>query len=117
MLEKQVRRKVRERLRKEFGEDLWLYSTTNAGYGTSGAPDFLGCLAGIFFGVECKRDKAHKPTALQKHAMETIRRARGSAFVVYDEETLDELVGVLRMRLDAMAYVTRRLREGGGDAG
>ena len=118
--EKQVRRRVRDRLERTFGTRVWLYPTTNTGYGKAGAPDLLGCLEGFFFAVECKRDRSHRPTALQAHVMEQIEEAKGKAFVVCDEESMDELTYELARRVEAIEALRREVTihgmvEGGGD--
>jgi hypothetical protein len=59
------------------------------GYGNSGAPDFLVCLAGRFIGIECKAGK-NQPTALQEKNLSLIRKAGGTAMVV-NEDNLPQL--------------------------
>jgi hypothetical protein len=55
------------------------------GYGNQGAPDFLICLNGLFYGVECKAGKG-KPTELQLLNMRKIIKAGGVALVVYEND-------------------------------
>ena len=63
--------------------DIGAYYTmpVTGGYGNSGVPDFVGCLRGKFFGVECKANGG-KPTALQLKHLNDIRCAGGIALVV-----------------------------------
>lgn len=49
-----------------------------AGYGASGVPDRVVCIAGVFWGIEVKRD-GKMPTALQTTRMNEIRAAGGMA--------------------------------------
>ena len=51
------------------------------GYGNQGAPDFLICLNGLFYGIECKAGKG-KTTALQDLNLKKIIDAGGVALVV-----------------------------------
>jgi hypothetical protein len=51
------------------------------GYGTSGAPDFLVCWRGMFFGIECKAGNK-TPTALQERNMCAIQNAGGKVAVI-----------------------------------
>ena len=55
------------------------------GFGKQGAPDFLVCLKGKFFGIECKAGKG-KTTALQELNLQHIRDAGGVALVVYEDD-------------------------------
>lgn len=63
--------------------DLGAYYTmpVTGGFGTSGAPDFIVCYAGVFFGLECKAN-GNKPTALQEKHLAAISTAGGLACVV-----------------------------------
>ncbi len=59
------------------------------GYGKSGAPDFLICWNGLFFGVECKAGD-NTATPLQLRNLHDIRKAGGSAIVI-NEGNVDKL--------------------------
>ena len=58
------------------------------GYGRQGAPDFLVCYQGKFFGIETKAGKG-KTTALQDLNLSNIRSAGGVALVVYEDDVKD----------------------------
>jgi hypothetical protein len=67
------------------------------GYGKQGAPDFLVCYQGKFFGIETKAGKG-KTTALQEMNLKHIRDAGGVALVVYEDDVIhieNQLVGRL----------------------
>ena len=51
-------------------------------YGTAGIPDIIVCHKGRFIALEAKVDR-NKPTRLQAATIEQIRRAGGTAAVVY----------------------------------
>jgi Holliday junction resolvase len=72
----------------------YFYPVTG-GYGRSGVPDIVCCLAGNFIGIECKAGD-NKPTALQNKNLEEIQAAGGFAFVV-NEDNIDSLERVLGM--------------------
>ena len=59
------------------------------GFGNAGAPDFLVCYNGAFFGIECKAN-GNKPTALQLYHMTQIRKAGGRSFLI-DENNVETL--------------------------
>lgn len=83
--------KVKREVRKILTE-LGAYYTmpVTGGYGASGAPDFVVCYRGLFFGLECKAG-TNKPTALQEKNLASISKAGGLACVVNENN-----VGVLR---------------------
>jgi hypothetical protein len=76
--EGRVKKKVKEVL-----NELGAYYTmpVTGGYGGSGAPDFIICIGGLFYGIECKANGG-KPTALQLKHHDDIRKAGGIALVV-----------------------------------
>ena len=88
--ESKVKSKVKRILR-----DMGAYYVMphGAGYGNAGVPDFLVCLDGLFFGIECKANGG-KPTALQLHHLSQIRKANGRGFVI-DENNVDDLERML----------------------
>lgn len=90
--EGKVKKKVTSIL-KELGA-YYFYPVTG-GYGRSGVPDIVCCLAGNFIGIECKAGD-NKPTALQEKNMKEIQAAGGFAFVV-NEDNIDALERVLGM--------------------
>ena len=92
--EGRVKKKVKEVL-----DDLGAYFVmpVTGGYGGSGAPDFIMCIAGLFYGIECKANGG-KPTALQLKHHDDIRKAGGIAFVV-DETNVENL------RKELISYV------------
>ena len=55
------------------------------GYGNQGAPDFLVCHKGLFYGIETKAGKG-KTTALQELNLERIKKAGGVALVVREND-------------------------------
>ena len=90
--------RVKKRV-KEILSDLNAYAVmpVTGGYGGSGAPDFIICIAGLFYGIECKANGG-KPTALQLKHHDDIRKAGGIAFVV-DETNVENL------RKEILSYV------------
>jgi len=87
--------KVKAAVRKVLTElGAYYVMPVTSGYGNSGAPDFLVCLAGLFIGIECKAGK-NTPTALQEKNLQQIQKADGSAFVV-NEHNITELDYLLR---------------------
>ena len=89
--EAKVKKKVRDTLK-----ELHAYYTMpmTGGYGSSGAPDFLVCWRGLFFGIECKAGK-NTTTALQELNIKAIREAGGKAIVI-NENNADQLGSWMR---------------------
>jgi len=75
------------KLLKEFR--VYYFYPVTGGFGRSGVPDVICCVAGYFFGIECKAGK-NKPTPLQEAEMQKIQDAGGHTLVV-NELNIDEL--------------------------
>lgn len=97
--EKKVKDKVK-RLLAEHGAYYFMPATH--GYGSSGVPDIAACLAGRFFGIECKAG-GNKPTALQLKNLRELSSAGGVAVVV-DETGLEKLANLLTGVSDSGLY-------------
>lgn len=69
------------------------------GFGNSGVPDFLCCVAGHFLAIEAKAGKG-VPTALQKKNLAEIEYAGGFSMVVR-EDNIDLLGRTLQMLKDS----------------
>lgn len=84
--------KIKSKLDKMLkSEKVWFYSPQAGPFGRAGVPDRVAILEGQFIGIECKADRAKKPTALQLKCMKEIEMAGGKCFVVYDDETINEV--------------------------
>ena len=55
----------------------------------------MAILGGQFIGLECKADRTKKPTALQLQCMQEIEDAGGKCFVVFDEESIEQVRGYI----------------------
>jgi hypothetical protein len=78
--------------------DAYYFFPATHGYGRSGVPDIICCIAGKFVAIECKAGD-NKPTALQEKEMADIRKQGGIAIVV-NEDNLTLLGSILRSLLD-----------------
>ena len=96
--EGRVKRKVTELL-KQHG--IWYFFPGNNGFGKSGIPDIIAIVCGTFVGIECKADKSKKPTALQLATGAQIRAAGALWFLVYDDESLQQIEIYIQERLHA----------------
>ena len=85
--------KVKAKIDKMLSEfkGVWFYSPQSGIYGAAGIPDRVACINGHFVGIEAKADRTKKPTRLQSQCMAKIERAGGKCFVVYDDETLEQV--------------------------
>jgi Holliday junction resolvase len=95
--EKRVKTKVESILK---AEGAYYFFPATHGYGRSGVPDIIACVAGHFLAIECKAG-TNKPTALQVREIENIRLAGGVAVVANEEnwDTLPELIRKLKERV------------------
>ena len=75
MSELALQRKVMKMIKKDFPE-AFAYKAHDQF--TVGLPDVMGCISGIFFGIELK-DPGQKPRPLQEYVLERIRNAGGYA--------------------------------------
>jgi Holliday junction resolvase len=91
--EGKVKKKVAELLKK-YG--AYYFFPAMGAFGRAGIPDIVGCHSGQYFAVECKAGKG-KTTAIQEAEIEKIRKAKGHAFVI-NEENLDLLETYLKER-------------------
>jgi Holliday junction resolvase len=82
--ESKVKTKVKKIL-KELGAYYVMPAT--GGFGNSGAPDFVVCHRGRFFGIECKAGR-NTTTALQDHNLYQIQKAGGTAMII-NESNVD----------------------------
>lgn len=98
--EAKVKKKVKDIL-KELG--AYYTMPVTGGYGNSGVPDFIICIAGLFYGIECKANGG-KPTALQLKHMDDIRKAGGIAVIV--DET-----NVANLRKELLSYVESKSKQ------
>lgn len=84
--------KIKNKLDKMLkSEKVWYYSPQAGPFGRAGVPDRVAILEGQFVGIECKADRTKKPTALQLKCMKEIEMAGGKCFVVFDDETIEEV--------------------------
>lgn len=74
--------------------NVYYFFPATHGYGRSGVPDIVSCVRGRFVAIECKAGN-NKPTALQERELDNIRRARGIA-VVINENNIDLLETILK---------------------
>lgn len=109
--------KVKAKVKKILVE-LGAYYTMpmGTGFSSSGAPDFIICIAGLFYGIECKANGG-KPTALQLKHLDDIRKAGGVALVV-DETNVEnlrkELLSHVKSKEDLVALESRQVDQGSG---
>lgn len=93
--ENRVKTKVKKTL-DEMG--IYHFSPFQAGMGRAGISDIICCYNGMFVAIECKAGK-NKPTALQEREMNAIRKSKGLAFVI-NEENVDNLKELLQWKKD-----------------
>jgi hypothetical protein len=72
---------------------VYYFSPAANGYGRAGIPDFICCVDGFFFAIECKAGKG-KTTALQDLEIAGIMQAGGVAIVV-NEDNIGDVAKVI----------------------
>jgi hypothetical protein len=87
--EGRVKDKVR-RLFSKYGAQIYSFMPVQTGLGAS-TLDFLCCVNGLAFYVETKADKTKKPTKRQDLIADQMREAGAMVFIVYDDDSLNEL--------------------------
>lgn len=86
---------VKRQIRKILdAEGVYYAMPMGTGYGNSGVPDFLCCVAGKFLAIEAKAGRG-KTTALQDAHLEKIKAANGVAMII-NEENIDSIMPLLR---------------------
>lgn len=75
--------------------DVFWFMPVQMGYTKQGIPDFICCVAGSFFAIECKAGN-NTPTMLQHITIGQIRAAKGQAIVI-NENNLSLVETYLRM--------------------
>ena len=112
--EAKVKAKIDKMLSQFKG--VWFYSPQSGIYGAAGIPDRIACINGHFVGIEAKADRTKKPTRLQSQCMAKIEMAGGKCFVVFDDETLEQvrqyIVGVLAKKQMDVPHVSNTESEG-----
>ena len=64
------------KLRREFGEDLFIFKVHGGPFQMTGLPDLVGCLRGRFVGIEVKVG-SNQPSKIQHYILTRINRAGG----------------------------------------
>ena len=101
--ESRLQRAIRRKLTHEVG-GYWL-KIAGGPFQKAGVPDILGCVNGLFIGLEVKRPdrgKKSEPSELQKIEIQLINLAGGTAGVVTSPKEAIKLV------LKALARAKRR---------
>lgn len=88
-----LQNKVIKVLKQLFKDDIWFAKISDR-Y-NKGIPDIVGCIDGLFFGLELKRETG-KPSGLQVHTINKINKAGGKACIVRTvEESLLTIKSIL----------------------
>ena len=94
--EGKVKKKI-NKLLDSYRPLLYYHMPVPYGYGRT-TIDYLGCVCGLFFGIEAKGhtsgDKS-RPTERQEGVIEDMRAAEGKVFVINDDDGLVELAAWL----------------------
>jgi hypothetical protein len=95
--ESRLSRSIQRDLKREFGFDVFVFKVWGSEHMMSGLPDLIGCVHGLFFGLEVKLPANRSGVSLrQKFVMEMITRAGGITAVVCSPA---EAVAIIRTSL------------------
>ena len=93
------REKVYENKIKAYLKSIGAYFIKTHGdrFSKVGTPDILACVNGYFVAIEVKAENG-KPSELQLHHIEQIKKAGGEAYILYpkDFENFKEHIKLLR---------------------
>lgn len=84
-------------------EKLGAYVVKVIAASRKGVPDLLVCHKGRFIGIEVKHEASkNRVTPLQALNLQRISKAGGASFVVYNEETINHVVRMLKGENDGL---------------
>lgn len=99
--------KVKAKIKKLLAlYECYYFMPIGGQFSTYGVPDIVGCLQGVFFGIECKANGG-KATALQMKHLHDIAKS-GGVSVLIDESGFDKLKGVLDTMQPAYYDLTKQ---------
>lgn len=81
--------KVKVKIRKWVKDNMpgaWHYAPPGGMFGRNGVPDDIWLWRGKFFAIEAKADDTRGPSDLQRHELNSIKRAGGISCVMYGFE-------------------------------
>lgn len=90
-LETYFQRRVKEGIKSRYPE-AYIVKIAQGAYSTGGIPDLMCIVGGHYFGFEIKRPIVNEPTELQKKVIRDIRKAGGTAEVVFWPEQAIEII-------------------------
>jgi uncharacterized protein Veg len=94
MLESALIKKIRRKLKTEYGESLWLFKTHGGADQIRGLPDLIGVYRSYFVGLEVKQP-GKQATPLQAFTIQQIRAAGGYATVIHSFEEAKAFLGTV----------------------
>ena len=90
MLERDIVTAIKRYL-ASLGSDVFFWKEHGGQYGTAGIPDIIVCHKGRFIALEAKVGR-NTPTKLQAATIDQIRKAGGTAVVVYSVEDVQAVI-------------------------
>lgn len=92
-----------------LGDQCWKFMPVQSGYG-SPALDFITCINGWFVAIETKKDSKAKLTPLQLSTKSDMEAAGGIVLVVYDRDSLDRAMKIIKIIAVGAEHADRNLR-------
>lgn len=105
--ESRLQQRIQKSLRRDVG-GFW-FKMWGGPFTPAGIPDLIGCVQGVFFALEVKRDdKRSKTSDIQDETIDDINAAGGCAGVV---RSPTEAIDIVRARLGLEQSAIALLRE------
>lgn len=92
--ENTIIKKIRRKLKENYGPDLWFFKTHGGADQVRGLPDLIGCYHGYFVAMEVKKPGG-RATDLQAFTLQQIRAAGGYATVIHSFEEAEAFLGTV----------------------
>ena len=98
--ESRLSKRIADVLREAYGFDLFIFKVWGSDHMMAGLPDLVGCVQGLFFGLEVKHPETRENVSPRQEFVHTqIRNAGGiCAVVTTPSEALEVLDDALKAR-------------------
>lgn len=94
LLESAIIKKIRRKLKEDYGRDLYIFKTHGGADQIRGLPDLIGCYHGYYVAMEVKVP-GKDATPLQALTIKQIKAAGGFATVVHSYEEVVDFLAIV----------------------
>jgi hypothetical protein len=104
--ESKLQQRIQKALKAEFGRSMWIVKIHGGPFQKAGIPDLIGCVHGLFFGLEVKMPDG-KLSRIQDFTLSDILKAGGIAAEV---TTPEQAVRILTFAVEQAGRVSAKRR-------